>query len=65
MIDPAGFIAAVEPRGGIANADGSVPADHARVLDGSHGNPSMAEPPFHEAKAALPLCLSMIFSENR
>jgi hypothetical protein len=25
VIDPAGFIAAIEPRGGIANADGSPP----------------------------------------
>jgi hypothetical protein len=65
VIDPAGFIAAIERRGGIANADGSAAADHARVLDRSHGNRSMTAPSFHEAKAALPLCLSMIFSENR
>jgi hypothetical protein len=41
VIDPAGFITAIERRAGIANADGSAAADHARVLDGSHGNPSM------------------------
>jgi hypothetical protein len=65
VIDPAGFIAVIELRGGIANADGSAAADHARVLDRGHGKPSMDAPSFHEAKAALPLCSSMIFSENR
>jgi hypothetical protein len=60
VIDPAGFIAAIEPRGGISNADGSAAADHARVLDRGHGKPSMEAPPFHEA-----LCSSMIFSEKR
>jgi hypothetical protein len=41
VIDPAGFIAAIEPSGGIA--------DHASVLDRGHGNPSTDAPPFHEA----------------
>jgi len=49
VIDPAGFIAAIEPSGGIANADGSAAADHASVLDRGHGNPSTDAPPFHEA----------------
>jgi hypothetical protein len=52
VIDPAGFITAIERRAGIANADGSAAADHARVLDGSHHGRAS----FHEAKVALALC---------